>query len=353
MNRARMVYRQKRIRPNYPSCMMQGTFIYCTLNTDNLNTDTDAVCSRFSEILMKEGFTGGFWAPPWDMGKMHHSGTLLPPTVRTLTMPWPKHRRPFLREFHYPARLVTYSPVGFSLTLPGPSILRLHKLLKSYFNLRPTLNGLLRMLFIWTRSHRMDELTTQCLALLVIRYMQESRKVPNLMDLDHALLYKDHARRTTESKMWMPYQYLLPRVAGVGEGTPRESHVVPTQLEHTVVDYTNFSSFDRKPGSQFWDFLSFWRNGLPIAKTFALSVGHNKYLKRQLPPLRNTELENEIPYILNSSEKLIQDQGFDPAATTYDPRWQPISWPLQPLVVQDPFIPTYVSIDRVTLIYSN
>jgi hypothetical protein len=126
---------------------------------------------------MKEGFTGGFWAPPWDMGKTHHymsSEILYPPSVRDLTMPWPKHRRPFLREFHYPARLVTYSPVVFSLTLPGPSIMRLHNLLKSYFKLRPAMNGLLRMLFIWTRSHRMDELTTQCLALLVIRYMQVS-----------------------------------------------------------------------------------------------------------------------------------------------------------------------------------
>jgi hypothetical protein len=126
---------------------------------------------------MKEGFTGGFWAPPWDMGSLHESatsGTIYPPAERDLTMPWSKYRRPFIREFHYPARLITYSPVSFSLTLPGPSVMRLHMLLKSYFELRPTLSELLTVLFIWTRSHRLDEFTTQCLALLVIRYMQVS-----------------------------------------------------------------------------------------------------------------------------------------------------------------------------------
>ena len=124
---------------------------------------------------MQEGFTGGFWAPPWDMGRMHEasvSGALFYPIERDLTIPWPRHRRPFLREFHYPVRLITYSPVAFSLTLPGPSVMRLHNLITTYFKFRPPMNPLLTMLFIWTRSHRMDEFTTQCLALMVIRYMQ-------------------------------------------------------------------------------------------------------------------------------------------------------------------------------------
>jgi hypothetical protein len=98
---------------------------------------------------------------------------------------------------------------------------------------------------------------------------------------------------------------------------------------------------------------SFWRNGLPIAKTYALSVGQNKYLKRQQPLLKSIQREQEIRSILKTSETTAKQEGFDPAATTYDPRWQPFSWPLQALVVQDPFIPTYVSIGRVTLIYSN
>jgi hypothetical protein len=85
-------------------------------------------------------------------------------------------------------------------------------------------------------------------------FIQETRKVPNLMDLNHTSLHKSHVRGITESKIWMPYQYLLPRVRG---DTPRECRVVPTQLEHTIVDYNKFSLFDKKPGSQFWDFMRY------------------------------------------------------------------------------------------------
>lgn len=77
------------------------------------------------------------------------------------------------------------------------------------------------------------------------------------MNANHSSVYKNHVRGTIESKIWMPYQYVLPRVRGVREGTPRECHVVPTQLERTVVRYAEFKPFDKKPGSQFWDFLRY------------------------------------------------------------------------------------------------
>jgi len=92
---------------------------------------------------------------------------------------------------------------------------------------------------------------------------------------------------------------------------------------------------------------------MPIAKSFALSVGQNKYLRRQMMAPRDERLDQELSRILKITERTVTARGFNPAATAYDPRWQPFSWRLQPLVVQDPFIPTYVSIDRVTLIYSN
>lgn len=126
---------------------------------------------------MQEGFTGGFWSPPWDMGNIHKSVVAeeyVPPTQRDLTIPWPQYRRPLLREFHYPARLITYSPIVCSLTLPGPSVLRLNKLLKDFFKLDRRAGTLMILLFTWLRSHRIDEFTPQCLALLVIRYLQVS-----------------------------------------------------------------------------------------------------------------------------------------------------------------------------------
>jgi hypothetical protein len=131
--------------------------------------------SRFSEVLMQEGFQGGFWAPPWDTEKRHRlyqSRDLIPPAARDLTTPWPEYHRPSLREFHYPVRMITFSPIPFSLTLPGPSVMRLNRFIKTYFKVRVSMVSLMAMLFAWTRSHRMDEFTPQCLALMVIRFMQ-------------------------------------------------------------------------------------------------------------------------------------------------------------------------------------
>lgn len=87
---------------------------------------------------------------------------------------------------------------------------------------------------------------------------------------------------------------------------------------------------------------SFWRNGAPIAHTYALSVGENKYLRRRLPLLRNREADIATTFKL-MEQKAIAD-GFDPTSTKYDPQWQSFPWQLQALVVQDPFIPTYVSL---------
>ena len=48
--------------------------------------------------------------------------------------------------------------------------------------------------------------------------------------------------------------------------------------------------------------------------------------------------------IFDSTEKMaIADHGFNPTLTEYDPRIQSFSWRLHALIVQDPFIPTYVS----------
>lgn len=122
---------------------------------------------------MQEGFTGGFWAPPWDVGTTKKHNIFIP-SERDLMIPWPNYRRPTVRELLYPARLITSSPVAFSLTLPGPGVLRLHRLIQQYFELQPSMASLLALLFAWTRSHRMDEFTTQCLALMIIRYFQVS-----------------------------------------------------------------------------------------------------------------------------------------------------------------------------------
>jgi hypothetical protein len=96
---------------------------------------------------------------------------------------------------------------------------------------------------------------------------------------------------------------------------------------------------------------SFWRNGSAISKTFALSVGQNKYLKRQMSPLKDRSYDEELAHIFETTEQEAMADGFDPTLTKYDPRWQSFSWRLQALIVQDPFVPTYVSFTNMTSVF--
>ena len=97
---------------------------------------------------------------------------------------------------------------------------------------------------------------------------------------------------------------------------------------------------------------SFWRSGIAISRTFALSPGENKYLKRRIPPLQGRQYEQDISHIFQLTEQAAKADGFDPTSTTYDPRFQSFSWRLQALIVQDPFIPTYVSFRCIASISS-
>lgn len=95
---------------------------------------------------------------------------------------------------------------------------------------------------------------------------------------------------------------------------------------------------------------SFWRAGMTIARTYALSVGQNKYLTRQLAPLKDRQREKDISAIflaLEQSSKGIR--GFDYNSANYNPAIHPLAWPLHSLVVQDPFVPTYVSTTAILL----
>jgi hypothetical protein len=120
---------------------------------------------------------------------------------------------------------------------------------------------------------------------------------------------------------------------------PAKTPVLVLGLFAVCISYFHVSN----PNTNFlYPYRSFWRNGAPIAHTYALSVGENKYLKRRLPLLRNREADIAATFKM-MEQKAIAD-GFDPTSTKYDPQWHPFSWQLQTLVVQDPFIPTYVSL---------
>jgi hypothetical protein len=191
------------------------------------------------------------------------------------------------------------------------------------------------------------------------------------MDPDHPFFKNSPVRLTPDgSKIWIPYQYPVPLTAKAAADTPREWRVEPTQLEHSVIDFKKVPRYQEKPGSVFWDFLScvclcahnrdnridvcmysFWRNGMTISRLYALSVGRNKYLRRQIAPARNTPRGEEASTIPDLTEKAAIHKGFDLTRSGYDPNIQPLAWRLQPLIVQDPFIPTYASASHVMLMF--
>lgn len=177
--------------------------------------------------------------------------------------------------------------------------------------------------------------------------------------------FKDFVQR--EQKFWVPFQYQIPPSdLGLDKSElekQRDCRVEPTLLNYTLMEHSVSSKYLRKPGSLFWDFLTcvifgphdsisrlisyrFWRIGITVSATFALSVGQNKYLKRQHPPLKDRQREQVNPRIFHNIERATQQvYKFDYKSPTFNPAMHPLTWPWQALVVQDPFITTYVSLD--------
>ena len=294
------------------------------------NSSLTYIYRHVSKILQEEGFQGAYWVPPWDMGKIpfHSQAPPKTPSPRSLTLPWSDpYRRPAIRQLLHPAKLIISSPVTFSLTLPGPSVTRLHDLISTYFNMRPSyMQPLMDLLFIWTRSHRMDEFTTTCLALMLIRYMQEQGKLRNILDPA-----KD---TSTKDEFWVPLYRRGPS-EWIVESIPLTYHISKPE-KHT-------RQFDRKPGGPLWNFLMLWKSAHLISSTYILSAGSSKYLARQVPLLRESEREKDLPEVFAGLEaKAKEGAGYDPAKEGFDEEVQNIGWGMQQLVVQDPFLPTYV-----------
>lgn len=296
---------------------------------------------RVSEILQAEGFKGGYWVPPWDMGKLpfHINSPPSTPTSRALTLPWSPdtpYRRPAIRQLLHPPKLITSSPVAFSLTLPGPTVGRLHDLICRYFNIKGWyMRPLMDLLFIWTRSHRMDEFTTTCLALMLIRYLQERDKLSNILDPPEDQSIKD--------EFWVP---LHRQQQAQGDG-PSQWTVESIPLTYNISEHKPTSRpFPSKPGGPLWNFLALWKSAPLISGTYILSPGSSKYLARQLPLSNNSARERlSLPELFARLEAGARNKwGYDATKKEFDQGVQNVGWGLQQLVVQDPFLPTYVRI---------
>jgi|ERR1700722_16751146 len=126
---------------------------------------------------MDAGFQGGFVSyspddkpePAYDA----RAGQIPPPRLRDSTVPWPEYKRPRKEGLLYPPQLQAKTPLPFTLTLPGPTVLPLYNLLAAgSVTLPNTLREFISLIYIWTRSLQMVEFTPTCLALVAIRLAQ-------------------------------------------------------------------------------------------------------------------------------------------------------------------------------------
>ena len=124
---------------------------------------------------MVAGFEGGFLSYPLDTKSesVDMASQPQPPRSRKSTIPWPVYERVHKGGLIYPPQLQATYPLQFTLTLPNPAILPLHRFLKTVNNTLPNvLQEFISILYLWTRSLQMNEFTPTCLALIAIRFIQ-------------------------------------------------------------------------------------------------------------------------------------------------------------------------------------
>ena len=76
------------------------------------------------------------------------------------------------RGLIYPERLRVEYPVAFDLILPGPATIPLVNMLEEYSKLVPAFRDLVSILYLWSHSLGMREISPTCLALLFVSFLQ-------------------------------------------------------------------------------------------------------------------------------------------------------------------------------------
>ncbi len=137
--------------------------------------------SDIASMLLSEGFSGVFASSSdvTDPGPPENVGGSLP----EFSIPWPSLGVSTTQELLFPTRLEARSPCAFSLWSPGPTILPLVDLLRSYTQLGTEIPNTISFLYLWTRSFGLHEFTPTCLALMVIASFQVRLHLP--LKLNH------------------------------------------------------------------------------------------------------------------------------------------------------------------------
>ncbi|KAI0916240.1 hypothetical protein AcV5_003235 [Taiwanofungus camphoratus] len=133
---------------------------------------------QLSKVFLQEGISGVFYSREKlqknTMKLRYKNGYAIPPTLDVIVN-WPKYERQHAKELLYPPTMQATWPVPFYLTLPGPTILPLVDLLKTYCATAPTIiPKLISVLYIWMRSLGIHGFMPMCVALLVTQFLQVS-----------------------------------------------------------------------------------------------------------------------------------------------------------------------------------
>ncbi|RDB26847.1 Poly(A) RNA polymerase cid11 [Hypsizygus marmoreus] len=247
--------------------------------------------------------------------------------------PWPEYRHIPRDEILYPAQLLITSTISsrfrFGLSMPGPSILPLHKLLVEIYESHDA-KALLSLVRIWTQSLGMWEFSEITLALMVGMFLQETCVSKSRLHT-WASLTASSARHTTSASsdvhpVWAFREYYN------SQSNKWLQEPVMLDMAPKIIHPIWPTSF----AVNFHKFLRYWSHFDADAKHSIVSIRHD---------CANTlRVSRQAPYIgLGDAESPNDSQEHDVASR------EPSFWRYQPLIVQDPFIPTKNHAEQVSI----
>ncbi|TFY54556.1 hypothetical protein EVG20_g9655 [Dentipellis fragilis] len=155
-------------------------------HTGGSPSDDATTMNEITTALLAHGFAGTFPSPTPTRSVIPHSRNPrdpVPTSTSATDIPWADYTPPprGRTEIVYPATLSAQTPTPFTLMPPAPTLLPLIELLKSYTALSAHIQQTIALAYIWLRSWGVHEITPLALALLVVKFIQETAGVRPLL----------------------------------------------------------------------------------------------------------------------------------------------------------------------------
>ncbi|KAF8528409.1 hypothetical protein BU17DRAFT_80749 [Hysterangium stoloniferum] len=287
---------------------------------------------ELARLLQKEGFIGEFIDGD--------AITMIRPQDRDIRVmevedigplpfcpPWPNFT-PFSTEYiTYPpvlsARHVNGATLPFNLSPPIATHLPLRNLIREYL-WDDLYKDLVSIIYLWARSVNLGQMTPACIALMVIGYIQVRHNTPSLQNPCNTEAFK----RLTDI-------YRGSWIRGEFPFHPPKAFWVETAFLPAVLRHESPPPY-KKIKQLLYGFFEFWAantgaNIMFIPSQQYVSVREGTILDRDptTNPLRALQTIQE------------SQENIKTGVAPWSPLTHPTSWRSQPIVVQDPFIPSY------------